>query len=118
VGWCEITGTSQIGTNKQWTYTVKLKTKTGSAHAGWTDSTTGITAYNALEYGNGATGLMGNGVTLNGSGVVDGTGYTVDAVPTGKGLHRLYVTYYTSGGLQTAEYWFSATNPLTGDCTP
>jgi hypothetical protein len=118
VGYCEITASAQIGTNKQWTYTVKLKSKTGAGHAGWTDYITALTAYNAKEYGNGATGLMGNGVTLDGSGVVAGTDYTVSEIPTGKGLHRLYVTFYTTAGVQTGEYWFEATNPLTGDCTP
>lgn len=115
VGWCEITAASQISTNMQWTYTVSTKRKTSTGHAGWTDYITGITAFNAAEYGNGATGLMGNGVTLNGSGYVEGTSLTLGPVATGKGLHRLYFKDY--GGLDF-EYWFEAPNPLTGDCTP
>lgn len=117
VGWCEITASSQIGSNMQWEYTVKTKLKTGTGHAGWTDHVTGMTAYNSMEYGNGATGLMGNGVTLNGSGLVEGTGYTLGAVPSGKGLHRLYAATWLSGGIVISELWFSAPNPLSGDCT-
>jgi hypothetical protein len=109
-----VTASAQIGSNMQWTYTMQPYIKTGAGHGGWvTFGSTISGVFNLMEYGNGATGLMGNGVTLDGGGVVAGTSLTLGAIPTGKGMHKLEGITASSA---ISEAWFSCPNPLTGTC--
>lgn len=103
-----ITGYSQDGSNKRWIYAFSEAEKTSTGYGGWAALTEGIidNCYNRAEDINGATGLMGNGVTLPLTGTFDlqpipmNTPVRLDIVPV-------------SGGV---EYWFNMTNGIDGAC--
>jgi hypothetical protein len=117
VGKFAITGATQDGINMRWVYTMVEQEKSAAAYGGYTTKTGGleIEVYNDFEEDNADTGLMGNGVTLDGDGLVDGTSLTLGPIPTGKGVHRVYSVPVPGG---EPEYWFAAPNPLTGTCPP
>lgn len=105
-----ITGRTQDGSNKRWTYTFAELSKTSAGYGGWTDLTGGRTgnAYNLAEDQNGASGLYGNGVN---SANLTGT-FDLQPIPTGRRV-RITPAYVTDG---TLEYWFEAENGIDGEC--
>lgn len=124
-GWFYITSYTQDGTNLRWEYVMQRYKKNDVGYGEWVPDTDrpGIpdpsVAYNTMENGNAATGTMGTGVILDGTGVVAGTNYTLGPIPVYLGgsvgwPHRVYrVPAEVEGGY---EYWFAAWNPLIGTC--
>ena len=102
---------SQVGSNKQWTYTVTRQVKESAGYGGWGDDSDGFsyTCYNMAEDGNGSSGLMGNGVdTANLTGT-----YDVQPIPAG----RAVVVFETSLVDGTTEYWIVGDpNGIDGAC--
>lgn len=111
VGYFAVTASTQDGSNKRWTYTMRRHEKSAAGYAGWTEVSPAdeITAYNDQEEDNGSSGLFGNGVdSANLTGTLD-----VKPAPTGKGVHRVYRVTAADG---TTEYWFSHANAIDGGC--
>lgn len=120
-GYWKVVSATQDGSNMRWSYELRKQQWTGdSGYGSWEDVPdlpTLTPCYNTLENGNGATGLMGNGVTLNGDGFVEGTSLTLQEIQTGDWPYRLYkVTHKNEDDSVDTSYWFTAVNPLDGDC--
>lgn len=94
------------GTYAEWTYTVQR-------YLAGAPNGAPVTAYNLLEYDNGATTAYG--YTIVGSGGYDqisGTSYYIREVPVGTWVRM----EYTDAIDGTFTYWFSAPNRIDGGC--
>jgi hypothetical protein len=104
-----IAGAVQDGSNKRWVYSFVEAEKTSTGYGGWTTKAGGIDGdcYNRAEEINGATGLMGNGVTLPLVGSFD-----IQPIPDGTPV-RLEIVPVVG---DDPEYWFSMPNGIDGSC--
>lgn len=109
--WARITGDTQDGSNKRWTYTFEEVEKTVASFGGWTTKTDGRSgdAFNTIEDLNGASGLYGNGVN---SANLAGTGLDIQPITTGD-VVWLRPVRVIGGGV---EYHFEADNGVDGPC--
>lgn len=111
-----ITGKSQDGSNFRWSYAWSEVEKSATGFGGWTTVTDGLsgttsenTAYNTIEDGNGATGLMGNGVDTD--NFPDGGTFALQPVPNGTVLSARKRVLGS-----TVEYHFQYENGVDGGC--
>lgn len=112
-----ITGSTRDGSNWRWTYSFTEVAKTAAGYGGWTDVSGGRTGtdtlYNLTEDQNGASGKLGNGVTVvSGSTPIADTTITPQPIPTGT---RVRVWPVGIGG--AVEYWCQVENGLDGGCS-
>lgn len=107
----KVTGAARIGTVARWSYTVQPFV------AGVASGAT-VTAYNLLEKGNAAGIAYGIGVGGANNDQITGTSYNVQPVPNDAFVAMENTNDVNSGQnpVGTAEYWFSAPNPITGTC--
>lgn len=107
--WVIITAATKDGSNFRWTYTWSEAEKTATGFSGWAAKSGGLTgsAYNTVEYANGASGAFGNGVN---STNLTGT-FELKPVPTSQ---PVFVRPVAVGS--TTEYWFSYENGVDGAC--
>jgi len=110
-----ITSSSQVsGTGgNQYTYQFRQVEKTASGYGGWTDVSNGVSgsAFNLIEDQNGASGTLGNGVSVSNL-TTDKARFTLRPAPTGTRVMLMPVVT-TSGN---TEYWFSYENGVDGGC--
>lgn len=113
----KITGSTQDGSNKRWSYTMIEQVKTAAGYGGWTDKpgALSITGYNMIEDINTDTGTYGNGVTqasLNGPRDGD---FDIQPMPNGLTVWGKSVTF-TVGDESISEVWFGEPNGVDGTC--
>jgi hypothetical protein len=107
----KITAHAQDGSNFRWAYSYTEVVKDTPAWGGWVTKPGGRTgtAYNRVEDGNGASGLMGNGIdTAN----LVGT-FALQPAPINSIVEMTMVTVAEDG---TQEAWFSYENGIDGAC--
>lgn len=105
-----ITGSTQDGTNKRWTYTAVEVEKTAAGFGGWTAKVGGWggNAYNRIEEMNGASGLYGNGVnSANLTGTLD-----IQPAPDNLVIDADLIVIDD----ETTEAQFSYENGIDGEC--
>jgi hypothetical protein len=105
-----ITGSSQDGTNKRWSYDFIEVEQVAAGYGNWSDKSGGITGTmrNLLEDQNAASGIFGNGVdsaNLTGS-------FDVQPIPTGTRV-AIVKQVVISG---VTQYWCSVANGIDGGC--
>lgn len=104
-----VASATQNGSNYRWTYSLVEQAKASAGLDGWSDMSGGLTVsgYNLNETNNGATGAMGNGITLP----VTGATVALLPIPTDT-LVRVWLVM----GTQLSEYWFDQPNPISVEC--
>lgn len=106
-----ITGSSDYADNI-WAYTFERVTKGSEAHSpgAWLTGDLTGTAYNTIESINGAIGVQGNGVDVDGADFP--IGFSIQPCPTG----NIVVMKRVELSTDQFEYWFSYENGVDGTC--
>lgn len=120
VGMFKITAATRVAGNTYWTYTLQRLLQVVPGTSVTTDATDVITAYNGLEAGNTPAGggivygltVGAGGLGTTGSIALGGTyaGFTYDPVPVGS------LVLCFKEGTVNAQWFFTASNPVTGAC--
>ena len=100
-----ISGNTKDSGIAKWTYTVFDTSFDGSS---WITGNSSVSGYNLLEVNNTSTTAYATSVTgSEGITLAGFTGFAVQPVPDGTKVELIY---------QSGTYFFSAPNPVTGEC--
>jgi len=118
--WFRVTGATQDGANKRWTYTArKLGPKSGAGYAGaWADDpndTTEYTLYSINEKNNTSTGIYGNGLKQSDIDQANLAGANYAVAPIPANVPVLAIAVFLDDG--TLEWWIpNLPNGVPGNC--
>ncbi len=124
--WAKITGNTSLG-GSQWTYSWSEVFKDTTGYTGWATKSGGLSgtdnAYNSMEdinSGVGAGGTYGNGVPFNDLDTADWT-FALQPITTNNIVFLRPATQETTDSetgvvTTTIEYWFTASNGVSGSC--
>jgi len=127
--WARLTANAAAPVNLNWIYSWVAVEKTAIGYGGWTTIDGGLfgtyavssggtldrgRAYNTLEDMNGASGLVGAGVDVDGLDT-DYFTFALKEIPVGA-IVWMRPVVCTVAGVDVTEYWFTAGNAVDGEC--